>query len=36
MIFPTKETLSHNDIEISLKNVIKDGYISQIMTKTKT
>ncbi|MFW9998705.1 MAG: MFS transporter [Candidatus Hodarchaeota archaeon] len=31
MIFPTQETLNENDIEISLKNVTKDGYISQIM-----
>lgn len=31
MIFPTKETLNETDLQSSLKNVIKDGYISQIM-----
>ena len=31
MIFPTQEVLSDNEIELSLKNVTRDGYISQIM-----
>jgi len=36
MIFPTQEILSNNDIELSLKNVTKDGYISQIMVNLTT
>jgi MFS family permease len=36
MIFPTQETLSDNEIEISLKNVTRDGYISQIMVNLTT
>jgi len=31
MIFPTQEGLSDNEVELSLKNVTRDGYISQIM-----
>ncbi len=31
MMFPTQEELSNKEIEISLKNITKDGYISQIM-----
>ena len=36
MFLPTQETLSENDIELSLKNVTKDGYISQIMVNLTT
>ncbi|MFX0040392.1 MAG: MFS transporter [Promethearchaeota archaeon] len=36
MIFPTNSSLSENDIEVSLKNVTKDGYISQIMVNLTT
>jgi MFS family permease len=36
MIFPTQETLSEIDIELSLKNVTKDGYLSQIMVNLTT
>jgi len=36
MILPTQETLSDYDIEISLKNLTKDGYISQIMVNLTT
>jgi len=36
MILPTQETLSDYEIEISLKNLTKDGYISQIMVNLTT
>ena len=36
MIFPTQETLSETDIEKSMKNITKDGYISQIMVNLTT
>ncbi len=36
MIFPTKETLTKEDLQSSFKNIIKDGYISQIMVNLTT